>query len=223
MRLPARFNPTTVTAAGLGSAGWRHPCQPPRTALVKASRRSKSTSPISRTDRGPRVVGSGSPRPTGSAAPADNRSKGRRDGRLVRHTGGVLLLAPADPLRPRRADEHFAAEATAARDAGITVAFIDHDALADPGGAEQAVARVPDAGSPAVYRGWMMSSASYTALAAALTRPRPPHRRHLAADLARRRPGQRPLRERRHRLLPERDPPPELRNATDAWRRRRRG
>jgi ATP-grasp domain, R2K clade family 3 len=80
----------------------------------------------------------------------------------------VLLLVPADPLRPRRADEHFAAEAAAARDAGITVALIDHDALADPGGVQRAVARVPDAGGPAVYRGWMMSSASYAALAAAL-------------------------------------------------------
>jgi hypothetical protein len=81
----------------------------------------------------------------------------------------VLLLVPANPLRPRRADEHFAAEAAAARDAGITVALIDHDALADPAGAERAVARVPDAGGPAVYRGWMMSSASYAALADALT------------------------------------------------------
>jgi hypothetical protein len=34
--------------------------------------------------------------------------------------------------------------------AGIAVALIDHDALADPGGAERAVARVPDAGGAAV-------------------------------------------------------------------------
>jgi len=88
---------------------------------------------------------------------------------LVRHTGGVLLLVSADPLRPRRPDEHFAAEATAARDADITVARIDHDALADPGGAERAVARVPDADGPAVHRGWMMNSNSYAALADALT------------------------------------------------------
>jgi hypothetical protein len=69
----------------------------------------------------------------------------------------VLLLVPADPLRPRRADDHFAAEATAARDAGIAEALIDQDALADPDGPEQAVARVTEAGGPAVYRGWMMS------------------------------------------------------------------
>jgi hypothetical protein len=80
------------------------------------------------------------------------------------HTGVVLLLVPADPLRPRRADEHFAAEAAAARDAGITVAFIDHDALAGPGGAGRAVARFPDAGAAAVYRGWMLRAGQYAAL-----------------------------------------------------------
>lgn len=88
---------------------------------------------------------------------------------MARHTGGVLLLVPADPLRPRRPDGHFAAEAAAARDGGIAVALIDHDALADPGGAQRAVARVPDAVGAAVYRGWMMSSASYAALAGALS------------------------------------------------------
>jgi hypothetical protein len=52
----------------------------------------------------------------------------------IAHTGMVLLLVPADPLRPRRADEHFAAEAAAARDAGHDVGRIDHDALAGPDG-----------------------------------------------------------------------------------------
>ena len=64
----------------------------------------------------------------------------------IAHTGVVLLLVPADPLRPSRADEHFAPEAAAARDAGHDVVLIDHDALAEPDGAEQAVARVPDGG-----------------------------------------------------------------------------
>jgi hypothetical protein len=49
------------------------------------------------------------------------------------------------------------------------VAVVDHDALADPGGAERAVARVPDAGRTAVYRGWMMSSVSYGTLGSAPT------------------------------------------------------
>jgi hypothetical protein len=35
----------------------------------------------------------------------------------IAHTGVVLILVPADPLRPRRPDEHFAPEVAAARDA----------------------------------------------------------------------------------------------------------
>ena len=35
------------------------------------------------------------------------------------------------------AEENFAAEAAAARGAGIPVALIDHDALAEPGGAQR--------------------------------------------------------------------------------------
>jgi hypothetical protein len=85
---------------------------------------------------------------------------------VARHTDGMLLLVPADPLRPRRPDEHFAAEA-AAKNSGLDVALIDHDALADPGGAERAVARVPNAGGPAIYRGWMLRADQYAALAAA--------------------------------------------------------
>jgi hypothetical protein len=79
-----------------------------------------------------------------------------------------MLLVPADPLRPRRPDEHFTAEADAAKNAGVDVALIDHDALADPGGAERAVARVPNASGMAIYRGWMLRADQYTALAAAL-------------------------------------------------------
>jgi ATP-grasp domain, R2K clade family 3 len=48
----------------------------------------------------------------------------------------VIVLFPADALRPRHVDEHFAAEAAAARAAGIEVALVDHDALTRPGGAE---------------------------------------------------------------------------------------
>jgi hypothetical protein len=86
-----------------------------------------------------------------------NRLKRRRQ---VLHSGVMLLLVPADPLRPRRADERFAAEAAAAREAGVTVALIDHDALADPGEAERAVARVPASDGLAVYRGWMLRASS---------------------------------------------------------------
>lgn len=79
----------------------------------------------------------------------------------------MLLLVPADVLRPRRPDEHFAAEAAAARAAGWDVAVIDHDGLARGGDDDAAVARVPAAGD-AVYRGWMLSAGRYAAMAAAL-------------------------------------------------------
>ncbi|MBB2940638.1 hypothetical protein FB565_000342 [Actinoplanes lutulentus] len=78
----------------------------------------------------------------------------------------MLLLVPADVLRPRRPDEHFIAEVEAARDAGLDVAVIDHDAVTR-GDAAAAVTRVP-AGSDAVYRGWMLRSEQYVAMVQAL-------------------------------------------------------
>src|ERR1700759_2572000 len=77
-----------------------------------------------------------------------------------------MLLVPVDPLRARRADEHFAAEAV-----GVAVALVDHDALTEPdgaGGATRAVRRVPEGGGAAVYRGWMVRSEQYAAFASAL-------------------------------------------------------
>lgn len=53
----------------------------------------------------------------------------------------------------------------AAGDAGIAVALVDHDALTGQGGPGRAVARVPDGGGAAVYRGWMLSASQYAALA----------------------------------------------------------
>ncbi|MQY25486.1 ATP-grasp domain-containing protein [Nocardia aurantia] len=81
----------------------------------------------------------------------------------------MLLLVPADVLRPRRADDHFAAEAEAARALGMDVALIDHNASTGSGGAEEAV-RAVRTGGAAWYRGWMLRSAEYAALAAALRR-----------------------------------------------------
>ena len=80
----------------------------------------------------------------------------------------MIVLVPADPLRPRRPDEHFAAEADAARAAGLDVAVVDHDALTSGDGAGRAVARVPEAAGPAVYRGWMLRAGQYAAFADAL-------------------------------------------------------
>jgi hypothetical protein len=79
----------------------------------------------------------------------------------------VLLLVPSDPLRPRRPDDHFAAEAAAAREAGLPVALIDHDALTQPGNAAEAVVRVLG-DTQALYRGWMLRSEQYRAFSAAL-------------------------------------------------------
>ncbi|GLY29578.1 hypothetical protein Kisp02_29430 [Kineosporia sp. NBRC 101731] len=78
-----------------------------------------------------------------------------------------MLLLPADPLRPRRPDEHYAEEAALARELGVTVALVDHDALPS-GDAERAVQGVPRGGGPALYRGWMLTSGQYGALADAL-------------------------------------------------------
>ncbi|WP_020386444.1 ATP-grasp domain-containing protein [Kribbella catacumbae] len=75
-----------------------------------------------------------------------------------------MLLVPGDPLNPRRVDPHFAAQAAAARESGIAVARIDHDALDRP---DEAVAGVP-AGDDAVYRGWMMTASEYDGFAKAL-------------------------------------------------------
>ncbi|PRY41755.1 ATP-grasp domain-containing protein [Umezawaea tangerina] len=80
----------------------------------------------------------------------------------------MLLLVPSDPLRPNRPDEHFAAEASAARAAGVPVGLVDHD-LVVCGEADRAVARVP-AGGDAVYRGWMVGSGRYAELVEALGR-----------------------------------------------------
>lgn len=90
-------------------------------------------------------------------------------GARTRHGGAVMLLVPADVLQPGRPDEHFAPEAAAARDAGIPVALVDHDALQQPDSADRAVARVTATGQ-AVYRGWMLRSEKYAAFAAALAR-----------------------------------------------------
>lgn len=80
---------------------------------------------------------------------------------------GVMLLVPSDPLRPRRPDEHFAAEAAAARDAGLDVAVVDHDALASAADPARAVASIRATGV-AVYRGWMLRSDRYAAFVDAL-------------------------------------------------------
>jgi hypothetical protein len=79
----------------------------------------------------------------------------------------VPVLFCADPLNPRRVDDHFAAQADAVRAGGGTVGLIDHDALTR-GDAEAAVRRVPRDLGPAWYRGWMIAADRYGDLASAL-------------------------------------------------------
>ncbi|MGW0432220.1 hypothetical protein ACWDV4_06700 [Micromonospora sp. NPDC003197] len=74
----------------------------------------------------------------------------------------MILLVPANPLRPRRPDDHFVAEVEAARAAGLSIALIDHDAVVR-GDAARAVAAVPR-GDRALYRGWMLNSMQYDSL-----------------------------------------------------------
>ncbi|MEU4774073.1 ATP-grasp domain-containing protein [Micromonospora sp. NPDC023644] len=81
----------------------------------------------------------------------------------------MLLIVPADPLRPRRPDAHFAPEARAAQDVGVAVAVVDHDELARGDDLPRAVARVAVEGV-AVYRGWMLRSERYAAFAESLAR-----------------------------------------------------
>jgi hypothetical protein len=79
----------------------------------------------------------------------------------------LTVLFCADPVNPRRTDEHFARESTAVRDTGGLTALIDHDALRQ-GDAAEAVRRVPRDLGPVWYRGWMVTGTQYVALANAL-------------------------------------------------------
>ncbi|MCC3313137.1 ATP-grasp domain-containing protein [Nocardia africana] len=81
----------------------------------------------------------------------------------------MIVLVPADVLRPGHADAHFAADAEAARASGMEVGLVDHDALTRTGAPDPraAVRRVRGEG-PAIYRGWMLRSEQYAAFDDAL-------------------------------------------------------
>ncbi|HIW63511.1 MAG TPA: ATP-grasp domain-containing protein [Candidatus Stackebrandtia excrementipullorum] len=75
-----------------------------------------------------------------------------------------VFLYCGDPLRPRRVDPHFSAEAARVRELGGRVEVIDHDALI-AGRINEATARTAHPG-PAWYRGWMVPAHRYAQLAA---------------------------------------------------------
>jgi hypothetical protein len=79
----------------------------------------------------------------------------------------LTVLFCADPLDPRRVDDHFARESDTVRATGGTPVLLDHDLLRQ-GDAAEAVRRVPRAMGPLWYRGWMVSSGQYRELAKAL-------------------------------------------------------
>ncbi|MDX6743451.1 ATP-grasp domain-containing protein [Actinocorallia sp. A-T 12471] len=79
----------------------------------------------------------------------------------------LSVLFCADPLRPRRVDEHFHAEAEILRASGGAPILLDLEALRG-GDAAEAVRRVPRGAGALWYRGWMLSAAEYHALAKAL-------------------------------------------------------
>ncbi len=81
----------------------------------------------------------------------------------------MMLLFPCDPLRRTRPDPHFSDEYVAARNLGIAVGLIDHDA-ASAGEFTACCARVPSIGDGAVYRGWMMQPSVYLGFETALAR-----------------------------------------------------
>jgi hypothetical protein len=78
-----------------------------------------------------------------------------------------ITILPKAPVEPSPSPPASPREA-AAKDAGLDVALIDHDALVDLGGAQRAVAHAPNAGGTAVYRGWMLRADQYAALTSAL-------------------------------------------------------
>ncbi len=78
-----------------------------------------------------------------------------------------LLLFPRDVLRPNRPDDHFSAEADAARSLDIDIGLIDHDAIAT-GNITDGIRGLSEVAGRATYRGWMLTPSAYTSVASAL-------------------------------------------------------
>src|SRR6187549_4088791 len=83
----------------------------------------------------------------------------------------MRVLFPSQPFEPKPVDSAFEAESLAAQQAGLDIGLINSEAL-DQGDYDKAVRRLPEVEQAqiAVYRGWMMTAASYAALYDALGR-----------------------------------------------------
>src|SRR5262245_4493751 len=85
----------------------------------------------------------------------------------------MRVFFPSQPFGPRSIDDAFAGELRAAQDAGLETHLVDAEAL-EAGSFDRAVRRLPDVDNDevAVYRGWMLTAASYAGLHEALARRR---------------------------------------------------
>lgn len=71
----------------------------------------------------------------------------------------MRLIVPADYFSPARPDAQYADEAAAFAALGWAVSTLDEAGRLRPG---------PESGDTALYRGWMLDTAGYTALEAAV-------------------------------------------------------
>jgi hypothetical protein len=74
-------------------------------------------------------------------------------------TFSKILLVPSDPLNTRVVDDHFKRDTISARDLGWDVAVVDFDALVQ--GRHFKLRPAVDRQLLGLYRGWMLSPASY--------------------------------------------------------------
>jgi hypothetical protein len=78
----------------------------------------------------------------------------------------MLVLFPSDPFEPKKPDPDWATEADIAKQCGYQVAFVHWESLVNDDDAAAAVKYVPDfeEPTPAIYRGWMLTSDQYEKL-----------------------------------------------------------
>jgi hypothetical protein len=75
----------------------------------------------------------------------------------------TIILFPSQPFSPREIDPDFEQEQSAARDAGLATALVDHTRVLE-GAVAAAVARVPEGQGTAMYRGWMLKPSQYESM-----------------------------------------------------------